>query len=443
MQAPVYAVPVFDRWLIHAPLNRFTALVNDAALKRIQSGDRSGEMAAFFGSFEEGPLADPGSRTGGFDPDFLGLITTRACNCSCVYCGFAAPESACRPMPAGLAVSAVDWMAEHAARRGRGLLDVHFFGGEPCAAWDVLETAAHRVRARASASGLVPRLEIATNGVVDAERAEFLGDYFDTVVLSFDGQRADHDRNRPTRAGTGSYEAVRRTASILSDSPAELCFRACVTADTVARMESTAAWFGGAFSPSVVHFETLQPTDRTRTEGLRPPDPWTFAGQYRSAVRTLKTLGIRAGYAADVTDAPRNSFCPVGTDAVMIDPGGLAAGCYLLERDWRDRGLDLRFGRFHREAGLRIDPGSMGRLRRLAAEKPACDGCFCRWSCAGGCLVNRSGQDRTADFCVQTRLISVCSLLDGLDEADTADRLMADVEAMRRLALRETDRLDG
>jgi uncharacterized protein len=443
MPGPIFAVPVFDRWLVYAPLHRFSAVVNSAALRKIRSGDRTGPMSAFFSSIEDDPAPVPFPRTEDADPDFLGLITTRECNCSCAYCGFAAGEAASRGMPPELAVSAVDWMAGHVRNRGRDLLDVHFFGGEPCAAWDVLEIAVHRARAEAARTGLTARFEIATNGVVDEERCVFLGDYFDTVVLSFDGPKPVHDRHRPTRRGTGSFEAVRRSAEILSRSGTELCFRTCVTAQTAGRMESTAVWFGETFGPSVIHFETLQPTDRSRAAGLRPPDPYDFAAQYRSAARSLKNIGIRPGYAADISSSPRNSFCPVGTDAVMIDPDGLAAGCYLLEKDWRSRGLDMRLGRFTADGGARLDPESVNRLRRMAGEKPGCDRCFCRWTCAGGCLVNRTGSGQPDDFCVQTRLISACSLLDEMEEGETADRLMENADAMRNLALHGSDLFDG
>ena len=85
------------------------------------------------------------------------------------------------------------------------------------------------------------------------------------------------------------------------------------------------------------------------------------------------------------------------------------------------------------------------RVRQLVADKPRCQDCFCRWSCAGGCHVNHSypGCSRAYDdFCIQTRLITACSLLDGLGFASLADGLVADGAEMQRLALRPSDRLE-
>jgi hypothetical protein len=45
------------------------------------------------------------------------------------------------------------------------------------------------------------------------------------------------------------------------------------------------------------------------------------------------------------------------------------------------------------------------------------------------------------DFCIQTRLITACSLLEGLGFASLADDLVADRAEMQRLALRPSDKV--
>ena len=64
---------------------------------------------------------------------------------------------------------------------------------------------------------------------------------------------------------------------------------------------------------------------------------------------------------------------------------------------------------------------------------------------ADGCHVNHSfpgcspGYD---DFCIQTRLITACSLLDGLGLESMADEFALDQAEMQRLAVRPSDRLE-
>jgi uncharacterized protein len=446
MREQIFAVPLLDQWLVYAPLHRLSALVNHAALQKLRTGDESAPLDAFFDMIRQEQEPDPPGRKGKFDPDFLGLITTRACNCSCVYCGFGGPDASRASMPGDLAVASVDWMAEHARSMGKDVLDVHFFGGEPTVAWDAVEIAVHRARTLAGRTGLIPRFEIATNGFLDEGKREFIGDYFDTVVLSFDGPKPIHDRNRPANRENGSFEAVRDTALGLGRSGAELCFRMCVTMESVGRLESIVTWFCDSFRPSVVNFETLQPNPASIAAGLHPPDPYEFAARYHEAGRILRANGVRPHYAADISESPRLSFCPVGTDSLMVRPDGGVSGCYLLEREYESRGLDMNLGRVEVEGGMRVDWDSVVRLRRMAEEKPRCRRCFCRWTCAGGCHVNHSypgGPERYDDFCVQTRIISACSLLDDLDQEDLAENLLADRAASRRLAMQNSDCLNG
>ena len=61
----------------------------------------------------------------------------------------------------------------------------------------------------------------------------------------------------------------------------------------------------------------------------------------------------------------------------------------------------------------------------------------CRWSCAGGCHVNQTypgAAEAYNRFCVQTRIVTACLLLRSMGLESTVDELLADPEAMRRLA---------
>jgi uncharacterized protein len=430
MPPRVFAIPVFDKWLVYAPLDRVAALVNRAALDDFPEQLR----AALAG----GPEPEPRPREGPACPQFLGLVPTRACNLSCAYCGFGATPNGERMEPQ-MAALAVDWMAAYAARAGRATLDVHFFGGEPFAAPEVVDVAVHRTRAAAAEKGLRPRLEVATNGVYSEARARFVGDYFDTVVLSFDGFRPVHDRHR------GSFDQVANTARVLSASPVEACFRICVAEDNVEQLAETVDWFAEEFRPSAIDFETLQPTPESERAGLRPPDPYAFAAHFRNARRVACERGVEPVYAAAVTEEPRVTFCPVGNDTAILHPDGRVSACYLLERDWQARGMDLNLGRLAAAGDMELPAEDVQRVRQLAADKPRCRNCYCRWSCAGGCHVNHSYPGCSLaydDFCVQTRLITACSLLDGMGQEALADRLMADRAEMQRLALRPSDGLE-
>ena len=345
-------------------------------------------------------------------------------------------------MDLNLAASAVDWAAGHIKKSGRNLLNIHFFGGEPFVAPEVVDVAVNRARHTAAKLGLIARFEITTNGVFNGNRARFVGDYFDTVVLSFDGTEKYHDRHRPVNKCRGSFANVSDTAVNLSRSPTELCFRTCISDYNVAQMEKTAVWFCESFRPSIINFETLKSTKASKSAGLNPPDPYSFAVHCMRACRIVESYGIGAVYAASVLHEPRYSFCPVGKDTLILSPDGHISSCYLPQQEWLKKGLDLDVGRFENDGSVRINMNSIKNLRRMVSMKPKCTNCFCRWTCAGGCHVENTPPGCSSeynDFCIQTRIITACRLLDRMGYDNFSDALMKNVSAMQKLALQPTD----
>ncbi|MBI5086312.1 MAG: radical SAM protein [Acidobacteria bacterium] len=443
----VFAVPVGECWLIHVPLAGTGALVNESAvseLRRHTAGlpARIPPALADLLKSEENP---PGPRTGRIEPLFLGLLPTRACNMACVYCGFGSAHAHEGTMKPETAVRAIDWAAERAAERGGETLDVHLFGGEPLLETELVDIIVHRTRAAAAEHGLAPVLETATNGTCDETFARFVGDHFHAVVVSFDGFREVQNRCRPMKGGRPSFEKVCRTVRIWRDSPVKLCLRICVTADNMSRLGETVDWYASEFQPAVIACETIQSTPESRSAGLAPPDPLLFARAFWEARGRCAKAGIEIGYGASLPARPRATFCPVGQDAVIVSPDGRVSACYMEQRDWQSRGLDLDFGAVDAR-GVRLDLEALEGIRALARPRGRCERCFCRWSCAGSCHVTQSflGCAETYnDMCRQNRLITACELLEEMGQGQLAAWLLEDRSAAMRLASERDDTLAG
>ena len=436
----VFALPAADKYILYCPSVGASALVNrkarDELALALGAGEDLhtdpgpvGELAALFSSE---PLAVDAPQ-GNLAPMFLGLVPTRSCNLSCGYCDFGSKQAAPVNMRPSLAAAAIDWMAGWQAARGETLMEVHFFGGEPLVAGEAVDVSVHRARQVALDNGLRLHLEISTNGYCDEKRAEFLGDYFNSVVLSLDGFRDTHNLHRSGAGGRGSFDVAARTAAILARSSAELCLRCCVSTHNVDRLEEIVVWFGEEFKPGVINFETVCENEESNRAGIHAPDPTVFARNFLKARRAAMEYGIEAEYASSRIDLVRDSLCPLGRDAVIVFPDGRVFGCYLPEEVWRKAGLELELGRVSENGDVLIDFSAVQGLRRLAAEKEFCRECFCRWSCAGGCLVrsftpgSRAGYN---DFCVQTRLISLVLLLEELGRDDIVEELWKDSELL-------------
>lgn len=443
--ANIFLVPVLDKWLLHSPLHHVTALINDAAARSLQDKGFRGELESIGHALAESAEPKPAPLEGDICPSFLGIIPTRGCNIGCVYCNFGGPTAELQHMDPKIAVAAVDWMAKTLHRHGKKDFRIHFFGGEPFVSPELVDIVTHRARLVSAPLGLVPYLDASTNGVFNESRCRMVGDYFGAIVLSFDGYREYHDRHRPTNGGKGTFDTVVRTAQRLSDMPAGLFLRVCITQESVSRMEEMTEWMCQEFRPEVVNFETLTPGALGARAGLQPPDPYEFARGCVGAYRVAAEHGVKAVYSAGDTERNRLSFCPVGTDALIVSIDGRVSGCYLLPEDWQRRGMDLDLGWVKPNGEMDLDFDAMTRVRHIPADKPRCRDCFCQWSCAGGCHVNQTYPNSDpgyTDFCIQTRIVTACLLLRDLGCEEMVDQLLDNPRALQRLGTHNKDTLE-
>jgi radical SAM protein with 4Fe4S-binding SPASM domain len=208
-------------------------------------------------------------------------------------------------------------------------------------------------------------------------------------------------------------------------------------------MEEIATWLCRVLRPSDICFEPLKPTPQSAEAGLLPPDPLSFTRGFINARRIAHRLGVDCVYSA-LSDEPRLTFCPVGQDTFIVAPDGSIRSCYLRRKDWEERGLDFRLGKVTQNGKLAIDQSAVQRLRDVVANRSRCERCFCRFSCAGGCLVTETPPGhglQYTDYCRQTRLIQTVCLLENLGMEEHADALLKNDEAVSRLWMNDDDRL--
>ena len=436
----VYVIPAAGYYLLYSPLRRYSALLNSAAVAALHRSlldicPPVAELSDVLGTLRNTPALRPAALTGAIQPDFLGIVPTRGCNGNCGYCDFGARDTADLTLDFQVARTAVDWMCALMRQSGRTDLPIHFFGGEPLTAPEVVEVVVHRARLQAARTGLHPRFQTTTNGVCSERLAHFLGDYFTAVVLSLDGFEEIHDSHRPLKSGGGSFRQATRTASIVRDSSAQLCLRCCVSALNVRELPRIAEWFARTFQPSVVNFEPLGSNDKAAAAGILPADPCEFARSFHRAAGILEAYGIEPSYGA-LCEKPRYASCPVGRDTVIVFPDGQLNACYQLEEKWRKRGLDFRIGEIV-GSEVSIDQESVEALRALvAAGNPRCRRCFCRWSCAGSCHLEISYPGSPSNygrFCLQTRAITLSRLLIGLARPDLVEEILENSDSMEAM----------
>lgn len=452
----IFVIPVLEHYLLYVPLISYISLVNKAAIGEIRDS-LTLNSSKIHPSIE--PIIEllhssvpnvPHPKEGAITlPFFLGLVTTRNCNMGCVYCDFAAPKRTSSIMSISTAKKAIDAYFSLLTSNHLNQAHVHFFGGEPFYAPEIVDFAVNYARIKGNRSGIDVKYEVITNGFIDLERAHWVGDTFSTVVLSLDGQEDIQNRNRPGLKGKKTFDHIYDVAKVFSRSQTNFIVRSCITNDTVDRIPEIADWIFREFNPNAWCVEPLTSDPFPRKAGLRPPDPWKFARNFSIATQILEKFGIRVVNSTAELEQPQISCCPVGRDALIISPDGYIDACYLLEKDWVAAGINMRFGSIETKEtdqnALNLDEDALDQIRQLNVyNRPLCQDCFCRYSCAGGCHVNHvtnSPAGNFDDLCIYTRLISISKLLNLLGQNDMAENWWSNREDLEKSAMQLSDRL--
>lgn len=143
------------------------------------------------------------------DVKALCLHVAHSCNLTCSYCfaGQGKFQGDSALMSLDTAKRAIDFLIENSGNRHN--LEVDFFGGEPLLNFNVVKETVKYARSIEKEAGKNFRFTLTTNGVgITDEVIEFANKECHNVVLSLDGRREIHDRERRTCSGEGSYDIV-------------------------------------------------------------------------------------------------------------------------------------------------------------------------------------------------------------------------------------------
>jgi uncharacterized protein len=266
-------------------------------------------------------------------------------------------------------------------------VSVVLFGGEPLLGFPLLRAAVSEAREMAGARGKEISFSLTTNGtLLTREIADFLAENGVSVCVSIDGPREVHDRNRPYASGRGSYDDVERGVSCLKESRAGFPFAARVT------LGRGAVDVRGAFR----HLRAMGFAEI----GFAPASASEGSGEALSEEELdLVLSGFRDladGYVADVRERRMPAFsnltqilsmvhrgdpmpypCGAGIGMLAAGPSGILYPCHRL------CGIGDPMG----DPSRGVDPDARARFLDGARRRrgSACDGCWAKNFCAGGC----------------------------------------------------------
>jgi len=389
------------KYYVYAPIRRTLAVVNSSAVAAVSAYLTDGKTrlpqkqnAVIEKLKEQGVLSDVPCQwpvfpdNYDFRPHEVTLFPTSRCNLRCRYC-YADAGKKNIDMPPDVAKAAIDLVARNAGLLGNPKFAVGFHGGgEPTLAWDLLTFAVDHAKKMSEKTGLDVELFAATNGLLSPKQMEFMAKHFTSVNVSLDGPKDIQDVNRPTAAGSGSYDAVSRTLAYFVDKGVNFGIRATITAATVLRMSEIVEHISGRFHPSYLHLEPAWHCGRCLTTGEIPPSDQSFIENFIKAAETGKQIGIDIHYSGARLDVLTSKFCAAPGDGFAVLPEGIATSCYEITEADDPRALIFHYGAYDRQNQTFVfDLDRIKALQKLSVENIAyCRDCFCRWHCAGDCL---------------------------------------------------------
>lgn len=316
----------------------------------------------------------------------IAVITWR-CNLVCTYCyaRHGRDRGPVGMMTRETGRQAIDFLLAHAGRSPS--MHVTFFGGEPLMNAATMKDMVTYGRRCAEENGREIHFSLTTNGTCfTPDLVRFLDRERVAVVVSLDGPPTVHDRHRVFGGGAGSYRVAADGVKRLLDGYAAHPVKARVTVTRHA-LELTDIFFH--LHRLGFHEIGFSPVSTTGSDyALRPEDFERFVTEFRRLIQAflgwatqgrLLGVGNLIGLLSRIHHGEDRSHpCGAGLGLMAVDPLGSLAFCHRFVGHEAFTLGDLTTG-LH--VARRSTLESAGRRSR----KAACETCWARRLCAGGC----------------------------------------------------------
>lgn len=312
------------------------------------------------------------------------------CNMICTYCfgeqGSFAGSKCLMSLEVGK--KAMDYLLENSGERKN--LEIDFFGGEPLMNFEVVKELVDYGREQEKKFGKNIRFTITTNGLLlDEEKAAYMNETMDNVILSIDGRPEINDTMRKTVNGKPTYDLITKNyLEFVKKREGSYYVRGTFTRNNLDFTNDVAHLIQLGFDhvsvePVVTDVNqsyALQETDRERI--FEEYD--RLADLYMEKHRLGETFDF-FHFNVDLEQGPciikRLSGCGAGTEYLAISPEGDIYPCHQF------------VGNKEFYIGNLFDEKIVNRQRDkfLSASiynKEDCRNCWAKFYCSGGCHAN-------------------------------------------------------
>jgi uncharacterized protein len=318
----------------------------------------------------------------------LSLAIAQKCNMGCAYCyadqgDFGGPI---KNMPLSTAIQSIDLLLRDCPANGK--VQLTFLGGEPLVNRRDLRTATEYAYEKASEKGIHIGFSITTNGtLLTEEDAVFFEQYGFAVTISLDGLKEEHDRQRPMKNGTGSYERIMKNIRPLLaiQQKMQVSARVTVTPANMNLVETLDAFVGMGFHS--VGFSPLLNSSNGNGEMTQEDLETMLSGMIACGLQFEQHVlqGKRYPFLnmvnaiKEISKGTHRPYpCGAGAGYMGVSADGDLAACH--------RFVNEPAGKMgHVSEGVDATLQNEWLASRHVHQQSPCNQCWARYLCGGGC----------------------------------------------------------
>ena len=322
----------------------------------------------------------------------LCLHIAHDCNLACRYCFAEEGEYHGRRalMSYEVGRQALDFLIANSGNRRN--LEVDFFGGEPTMNMDTVKQVVDYARGLEKTTDKVFRFTLTTNGLLlNDDMFDYINKEMSNVVLSIDGRKEVNDRMRPLRNGKGSsYDIILPKFKKLADSRGQERYY----------VRGTFTHGNTDFSKDVLHLAdqgfkqiSVEPVVAAPEEdyAITQDDlPKIFEEYDLLAKEMVRRKKEGRGFnffhfMIDIDGGPcvakRLQGCGSGCEYLSVTPSGDLYPCHQFVGNEAMKLGDVDSGVTNTDLRTEFRKSNV-------YSKPACQDCFAKFYCSGGCAAN-------------------------------------------------------
>jgi uncharacterized protein len=399
----LFSIPYNDYFIVYAPLRRLALLVNANVvnlLYQIKSSRGSFQLNAKakkalkpfiqLGLLSSRSNAESRVAASSYAPNCVTLFLTTKCNLRCIYCYASGGERKRAVIPLEICKAAIDLAVRNALGNKQQVFEVNFHGGgEPTIAWSELTKSVEYALEQAKKNGIRVEFTIASNGVISRNKINWIIKHINGLSISLDGLEETQDSQRPMVDGRGTFQQVMATLLRMDTDRFPYSIRSTVTSTSTAKMAAFTDYIGRRCRPKQLHFEPTFICGRCKSFDVEAPLADEFIEGFRESTIIGERYGIPLVYSGARLENITNSFCRAAGESFCVTPDGDVTSCYEVCSREDPRSEVFFYGKYDAETKrFNIAQDKIAYLKKRTVDNlPFCADCYCKYHCAGDCLV--------------------------------------------------------